>query len=571
MHKLKIVLLLLFLMPFSLWAENLKVRLEPANPIMNETFNLIFRIETESDGQPYISFDPGGIKVIGREQRGVSRRVTIINGKMTSSREITYVYELISERSGTQTIKDISVEVGGTTLKAANKRINIYAKAKQAKNIFLLAEVSKKKVYIGEGIDLRYYLYYRIPVIQGRVETVAFPKLNKFLKRFHTINRPAETVEYNGTVYKRELSYSARLYPEKVGKATIDTLKLRVPYSKSQSPFSRFGFSFNQIRTKTVQNKKVKIEVLPLPAENVPPNFTGLIGDHDIKIILNKNRYLVNEAMEFKFEIQGPGALENYDAPRFYINENLEEFDTKSDLAAINQFKGRKSFDYTFLARGALNIEERELELWFFDPEGKRYFSKILVLPSLSVSGGNGKITQNYQKNNSDSDAAQVESSPGNIGQNVEKTPVVTPQKFIAPIFTPQLSKLELPWISYLNNLLGLLLIFLLGEQLYYLYFRKQRNDAYGMLVSGFKADNWEYSNVFHLLHPLKGEEERLEDSIRNSPLSENAKKYFLKILKVSEQKSYKGKEAKKSPKFNKDYFGELKKVLDKDENYRQY
>ena len=71
--------------------------------------------------------------------------------------------------------------------------------------------MSKTQAYIGEGIDVRYYLYSRAPVVQ--TEFKSFPKLNGFIKRYHKIADREEAVEYEGIVYRRSLKYSARVYP----------------------------------------------------------------------------------------------------------------------------------------------------------------------------------------------------------------------------------------------------------------------------------------------------------------------------------------------------------------------
>ena len=90
------------------------------------------------------------------------------------------------------------------------------------KDIFLLTVPSKTSVYLGEGVNAHYYLYYRVPLLEQ--VTDFFPKLNGFFKRTPlNITSREETVEYQGMVYKRILLYSYRLYPEKTGTLKIDS------------------------------------------------------------------------------------------------------------------------------------------------------------------------------------------------------------------------------------------------------------------------------------------------------------------------------------------------------------
>ena len=346
-------LLLVFFNPAH--AEKLKITVEPPSPNVNESFDLVFEIESADKSDAKIFFDPSRAKILSSKYGKVSVNATVINGKVSVNRIMTHVYSLETDRPGLLIIKDVKAQLGKKTLNHSNIRINIGrgSGTRASKDIFLLTLPSKTSVYLGEGFNVNYYLYYRVPLVEQ--VTDFFPKLHGFFKRTPVnITSREETVEYQGMVYKRVLLYSYRLYPEKTGTLKIDSFGVEVGYLHSRNrtgSFWRLGTGTNK-RTKKIRSKRVPVEVFPLPAENVPNNFLGLIDDHDFKISVNKEKFLVNEVVEVRLEVTGPGALEQLAAPSIYEHERLEAFEVKSSIVEITREKAKKTFDYTFLTRG---------------------------------------------------------------------------------------------------------------------------------------------------------------------------------------------------------------------------
>lgn len=367
----------------SLHAEDIEVVVDPKEPIINETFYVTFKIKTSGSEEPYISFTPFGASVLGKRSQGLSISTTVINGKFTTTKEQAVVYELMAERSGQVYLRNVKVEISGKVIPVKEVNINVLNEARRVPEIFLEAEASKTKVYIGEGIDVNYYLYTRVQFTNYDIKE--FPKLNKFIKRFHQMNSPAETVQYKGQVFKRLLTYSARVYPEKVGPAVIDPMRTTVQVVEND--YNGFGYGSQRYKTKELASSRIEVEVAALPSENVPASFTGLIGDHDFIFSMPKSKFLVNEPIELKLEVKGKGAVENLDAPTIFTDNNLEQFDTKSEVSEINNQAAKKVFEYTLLARGPVKIDARELALAYFDPSSGRYIEKKINVPALEVSG----------------------------------------------------------------------------------------------------------------------------------------------------------------------------------------
>ncbi|OUR93051.1 hypothetical protein A9Q84_21340 [Halobacteriovorax marinus] len=547
----KILFALLLLSCFNTFSsDKVKVLIQPSRPIVNEPFDLIFKIKLTGNEEPYISFDPGNAQVTGRSNRGVSVKTTIINGKFTTTKEVTYVYNIISERSGRLLIKNVEVDFGnGKKEKIKNLKINVLREAKRPKDIFILAIPSKTDVFVGEGFDVNYYLYFRVGVLGNEVEK--YPPLGKFLKRFHMVNEVVETVRYQGEIYRRSLKYSARLFAQKAGEATIDPIKLKVQYSpnRNRGAFG-FGIQLGQYRTRSFQSKKVKINVMSLPTENIPPYFSGLVGKHEYTLTVPRNKYVVNEAVEAKLEVKGVGALEALDPPVVFSHPNLEEFDTKGELQAINQQIHKKTFEYTYLARSSFVINEKNLKVAYFDPDTREYVTTEIQVPKLIISGSS-VTSKSYTRPSKDTSIEVLDQESnleaekiGLVGINLGKseTRSITPFKF--------------------NLCLGFVILLILGS----FFIRKSEDSGIkseiNKLVKLNISKNGTFSSLYGLLNMIPGEDSlNPREKLEQSKLSSSSKKYFSLLLDSLERGTY-SNESKNKVDIHKKHFSELRKYL---------
>ncbi len=578
MKSIKFLFLILaFCILPSLRAEDVDVEVSPPEPLMNESFFVTFKVKTTGNVDPYISFTPVGATVQGKREQGVSISTTVINGKFTTNREQNYVYELIAERSGQVTIKNIKVEIGGKTNNVKDLHINILAQARRIPDAFMEAQASKTKVYLGEAIDVNYYLYFKTAISANDVKE--FPKLNKFIKRFHHVNSPVETVQYKGQVLKRILAYSARLYPEKVGNAVLDpmTISAQVIENDYSSPFGGFGMGAQRYKSRDLSSPRIEVEVLPLPSENVPAGFTGLVGEHEFSLSIAKNKYLVNEPIEIKLEVKGKGALENLDAPTIYTDNNLEAFDTKSEVSEIGTQSAKKLFEYTLLARGPLNIKQRELSLAYFDPSNGRYIEKKLSIPALEVSGvassaGNSGVGAAAAKNKEASSAPEEDflsklfSSSNESGKKVEKNLI----GLVGPNLKGENRWFD-RWFDVFNIIITLLITAVVGSWYYSSKNKIATTDQAGEVrkdIAHMKNKGLNYSELYKVVAALDKQNKMSNGGlsvnriIDESGLSLEAKLYFKQTLQVCEEKNFGINKQDKKIVFESKHFKELLKNI---------
>ena len=555
---------------FILHAEDVEVVVEPKEVVINETFFVTFKVKTSGSEEPYISFTPFGASVLGKRSQGLSISTIVINGKFTTTKEQAVVYELMAERAGQVYLRNVKVEMAGKVMSVPEVRVTVLNEPRRIPDAFIEAEASKTRVYLGEGLDVNYYLYFKTSISANDVKE--FPKLNKFIKRFHHINSPVETVQYKGQVLKRILAYSARLYPEKTGKAVLDPLKISV--QMIETDYSGFGFGSQRYKNKDLASPMVEIEVLPLPSEGVPASFTGLVGEHEFSLSIPKSKYLVNEPIELKLEVKGKGAVENFDAPVIYTDNNLEQFDTKSDVSEIGTQAAKKVFEYTLLARGPVNIAGRELALSYFEPSNGKYIEKKITIPSLEVSGvAASQSGGNENKNEQASDkGSQEENNFLNSLFKKSPGPSETNQVGLVGPTTVSQGKWFEKGFLVLNSILALLLVVTCAQWAF--ASRGVQAPVAGLYlikrdIALLKKKGLNYPALYRVLaaldknNKMAGGGVSIINIINESGMKPEAKDYFRNALSYTEGGLYtQSKNNGKKIVFEKKHFNELMKNL---------
>jgi hypothetical protein len=544
--KYFIFIIILFLNK-SIFANELKLEINPKRPVAGEVFQVYFRVFTSISEMPEINFSPDNLEVVGKSNQGISTRTIYANGKLTITREITIVYDLVSSKSGVTALRNITVQLNNQTLRHPNVIIEVFKESQQLADVFLQADVSKKSLFVGEGVLVKYYLYSRVPV--SNLDIKKYPKLNNFLKRFLQEPEQTERVIVDGDAYIRTQIYAAKLFPEKTGELIIDPLRMSVAYAptRANDPFTAFGLN-QTVRNKTLNSDSVKIEVRPLPTP-VPTHFSGLVGVHEFQLTVGQNKLIVNEPLELKLTVTGSGALENMDAPELLKHSGLEEFESNGDLKIIDASKATKIFDYTYLAKENFKLPLTNYTLSYFDPDAERYVSTELIIPEITVAGE--EVILSNKKNLIDEENQKAGSS------------------FSKPDDS-KLSDLKLldhfHWRTFINTVnsgLIILAIFLILG-----WFVRSKGLSFNFLnvkiPPSFKKGNFDLREFLEWIKPLISETGKSPLAIiKDSSLSGDSKLYFIDLLTQNDLKEYSSRKSVAEFKYKAKYFKELSSYIE--------
>lgn len=535
-------------------AFEVKTSFNPSSPVIDEPFQVIFEIKSENGGDPIISFDPMGVEVQGKENLGSSTRTTYINGKLSTSKTTTIGYKLMANRRGSVYIRNIKVELNGEVKKLPTISKIVLAEPARPRNIFALAEVDKTEAFVNESILVRYYLYNKVNV--RTTDIVKFPALDKFMKRFHQEKQRPERVRHNGEIYVRRIIYTAQLFAKKPGDYKIDPIVMNVNYTNRQiDPFDSLGFGggFGRRSSVEVRSKPIEIKIKKLPINDVPSDFTGLVGEHNFNLKINKNKFVVNEPIELKLTVSGEGALELFEKPTILKDSSIEEFEVGGDLQIGQDFKATKVFDYTYLGRNNLSLDREELSFSYFSPSELKFKTVNLKIPQIVIAGG--VATNSYQKKNEDNQ------TNGDV-ETQDTDSIITNPKF--DYFKPLYKSIN----TYRYNSKTLALIFSLIA-VFILLFRF-KDIVLDLLSKNHEDDIYSraskkgvsYAELYEIISQL-GSGQDMKSIVENSVDSKPLKNYLLKVIDNVDKAYTSGKS--KRIKIDKTMIKEIKNLINKD------
>ncbi len=547
---MKWIILLLTTFSFSyVLANEVKIELNPPRPVAGEVFQVYFRIYTDSGEEPTINFSPSRVEVVDKSNQGVSTRTIYANGKLSVTREMTFVYDMVANTVGFSTLRDINIQLGKIIIKHPAVNIQVVKEAEEVPEVFVMADVPKKTIFIGEGIVVRYFLYSKVPV--SNIDVKKYPQLNNFLKRFLQEPDRSERVSVDGQIYLRSLIYAAKLFPEKPGELRIDPLQVTATYAAggNNDPFARFGLSRN-LKTKSLSSELVKVQVLPLP-EPVPPHFIGLVGKHDIQAQFGQTRLIVNEPLEITLTISGEGALENLEAPEIIKHPGLEEFESNGDLKLTNADLATKTFNYTFLAKENFQSPSKTQILSYLDPNTQKYMPVQITIPEIVVAGGSAIPARPEQSKEADSSKNEKQDKP-----YVSSTPL----EISNPLKHFDLGYQR--WLPYLNlGLAALAVIIALG---WVVTFRPTfRMQSGPRIPSSFKSGKFHLPEFVGWITPIiQTSGKTPQKIIHESPLTAEAKSYFADLLQASDNQEYSVRKTQLQFTYRASYFKELGRYI---------
>lgn len=418
MRKIVFLLFMLTAM-FRAWAgEEVVLKADAPDVVVSgDQFRLTFTVNTH-DVKDFRASTAKGFDVLMGPSRQQSSSTQIINGKVSSSKSITYTYILMAGEAGTYTIPAASVEVdhkkifsNSLTIKVlppdkeavadANNSANGSSSRNQAagsrisnKDLFITTTASKTKVYEQEAILLTYKAYTTVDLRQliGKmsdqqgfyIQEVELPQQSWSLEHYKGRN-------YNTAVYRQYV-----LFPQKTGKITIPEVTFDAVVAQrieiSGDPFDAFfnGGGYTQVQKKIVA-PKVVLNVESLPTK--PENYSGAVGDFKLNANISATALKANDAVTIKLNISGTGNMKLISTPEVKFPQDFEVYDPKvtdNYQLTANGLSGTKSIEYLAIPRHAGNFTIPPIEFSYFDLKTKAYKTLKTEAYTLNVAKGEG-------------------------------------------------------------------------------------------------------------------------------------------------------------------------------------
>lgn len=397
-------LFLVFLIQPVVAQVSIKATISTDQISVNEPFELVYRVENVSADHIQLPAVPG-LTITRRS--GTYSSFSMIQGKLSGYEE--YTYPVIAQKPGKYTIPPAKITVKGKVY--VSNSLEITVKAGSAKkpaeaegDVFFKAVLSDNPIYLGQQVILHYDIYTDKNVINANfTKKPSFQHIfTKVLNTRHT----GRNVVISKKQYYTQTIESFVLYAQKTGilpleKAEID-YKYEIPNSKN--PF------FNEIMVKSLRTNDLKLEVLPLPQQNVPTSFSGGVGSFTFSARVDKQTITTDDVVRLTMTIRGDGDPKFWKAPTWQAIDGAEFYEPNLLAENTEIDKGREftTREYEYLVQ---ITKPKDLVLHpvfsYFDPSQKTYIElkdkpiMITVVPgkatASTVDKGNDSGSENFQ------------------------------------------------------------------------------------------------------------------------------------------------------------------------------
>uniref|UniRef100_A0A7V3RGZ4 Protein BatD n=1 Tax=candidate division WOR-3 bacterium TaxID=2052148 RepID=A0A7V3RGZ4_UNCW3 len=394
-HKLQLAICLWWagiFIPFIIIAGeiNFTATVDRTTVGLGETFTLNVSVNGENiSGVPAPKLpDLPDFNILGRSS-SQSTSISFINGRMSQQTTITFIYTLSPKKIGKFTIGPCRIDYQGKTYETQPIEIEVVKTATQATpspspapprpsaysegGVMLIAVPNKKEAYVGEQINVEFYLY-----TQYNLDVNGISKMPNFSGFWYeTIYDPDHLLyqkkTYNGKLYYVALIKTVALFPVTSGNLTIDPMELSVTVVK---PPRDFFDIFGTAENLNIASKPISINVLPLPQENKPEDFCGGVGRFSLDAKVDRDTSKQGEPVNLIVRLSGTGNIKLIEKPVIPQIPNLKilEPEVKENIdKSTGKLKGTKEFRFPLIPQADGEYLIPEITVSYFDPAKKTY------------------------------------------------------------------------------------------------------------------------------------------------------------------------------------------------------
>lgn len=334
-----------------------------------------------------------------RGPQNLSSSTTIIlNGQVSRQENIgfAHVFRITPRHTGVIVVPPFDVVCDGRTYRTNEVRINAIQPS-QSGDYRLELIPDKARVYVGEPITLKLVWYLGKPVkefalglpdVPDGVELQAAPDPRPRGQRDadnHFVEIPLDGETAVGVVSRREMD------GRQVDAVTIDRILIAhkpgvVHFGPARADFNavigerprRFmdapWTDLSVVERQSTSSKPFEIEVLPLPTEGRPADFSGLVGDYSMVASADPTSVSVGEPITFRVTVNGPRPLSLI--PLIDLNAQpalASRFRVPRDPVLPTFTPVGAMFTYTLRARSPEQKQIPPVELSYFDTKSGRY------------------------------------------------------------------------------------------------------------------------------------------------------------------------------------------------------
>jgi hypothetical protein len=176
----------------------------------------------------------------------------------------------------------------------------------------------------------------------------------------------------------------------RVGPVTGNIVVVLPSSNRGGDPFFRQFFNTGEQKQVTLATETLNVESLPLPAESVPPNFNGAVGDYTMTVTAGPTNVAVGDPITVRVQISGHGALDALTLPDQPAWRDFKAYPPTQNIKTTDQLgiEGVKTFEQIVTPQNTDVHELPAFSFSFFDPGAKTYRTLTQSPVQLAVHSG---------------------------------------------------------------------------------------------------------------------------------------------------------------------------------------
>ena len=429
-YKVLIITIILFFIANiqTLFSQVTCTASAPPQVAVGQTFTFTFSLNQRA--QQIASYQFPGFDALSGPNSSSSTSMTIVNGQTSQTSTFSYSFTLRAQREGTFTIPAAIFVVDGNQVKSNSVQIKVVAgqptgnpqsssqqqgnrNQQQAQTfdkneVFVKAFASNTNPYQGEQVIITHKLYVGQSVNGGyRVNSATMPTQSG-LWSYTLGEQNAENVVkqevLNGKKYAVHEIRRTAVFPQKTGEVTVTPMELEflanvITQQSTGDPFfDRFfgGRQNSQSYNLDIKSNTVQLNVKPLPQNNKPEDFSGLVGNFTMTASLSRAQLKANDATNLTVIINGTGNLQHIDPLDINFPSDFDVAEprvTDNINTKGNSVTGSRTFEYVIIPRNDGTFTIPQTTFSFFDPQTHSYKTLKTQEFKLEIEKGSGQFS----------------------------------------------------------------------------------------------------------------------------------------------------------------------------------
>lgn len=382
-------------------------KITPAEVSLGEPARLT--VTVSGDSQP--SLAPPQIPGLDFTQVGQSRRIEAVNGVVTST--VSIIYRVMAQKAGTYVIADAAPGAAPVVLHvvaAASAQADKSAEANAAAGAaFVRLVVPAHELYVGQSVPVEIEVGTRdgvvsslngLPTLKGDAFTLDKLAAEPQRRSQEIIDgKPFTVFGWHGVL--------AAIKPGPLSLSVETPLTVRLP---SQRPATRFldesaledvfgdpifqGFFGATVQKDiTVASPAMNFNVLELPVEGRPSDFSGAVGSFQISSELKDRKVVAGDPATLRITVSGEGNFDRVTGAMLTDSTQWKTYEPTTQFKSADgtDYRGQKTFEQPVVAIAAGRLTLPALAFSYFDPIARRYVTAHSEPLSVDVAAPAGQ------------------------------------------------------------------------------------------------------------------------------------------------------------------------------------